>query len=336
MQAGPVEQVYFPSDQTTGWHKCYGFVEFEHQESVLYSIQLLNGICLNGRPLKVRTTGKNGSTSGLVPLTNSKSTPAIIPNEAQHGAEHPTLGKRLAPLKSNGMIPPLIPPLLNEAQHQHRTSGGERLLMPSNDIPLNFPSEAQHPTLDQRLSSGSINMPYTPFDPQHHLGQRLSPLVTNNVPPLSIQHSNATNPTPLFDSNHFRNQNHTFGLPPPPFPHLSSPLPPCLPSPPLPPYNREVVEKNTINDLPEPPPLFTPAVNGQITDNNTGNFIDSQPISSSSANPQDQFHENRLVYLEDKPSWVTKETKEQIRDYHLMQLGQTLKKYKELLHNRNK
>ncbi len=42
-----------------------------------------------------------------------------------------------------------------------------------------------------------------------------------------------------------------------------------------------------------------------------------------------RLHENRVVHIDDKPSWVMQDTKEKIRDYHLHRLGATLSRYKE-------
>lgn len=52
LQAGPLEDVHMPKDKD-GKKRSYGFITFKHQESVPYAIELLNGIVLYGKPLKL-------------------------------------------------------------------------------------------------------------------------------------------------------------------------------------------------------------------------------------------------------------------------------------------
>ncbi|KAJ7305030.1 hypothetical protein JRQ81_010807 [Phrynocephalus forsythii] len=52
-QAGPVIKVKIPKDRD-GKAKQFAFVNFKHEESVPYSMNLLNGIKLFGRPLKIQ------------------------------------------------------------------------------------------------------------------------------------------------------------------------------------------------------------------------------------------------------------------------------------------
>lgn len=53
LQAGPVTKVTICKDKD-GKPKTFGFVCFKHTESVPYAIDLLNGIRLYGRPIKVQ------------------------------------------------------------------------------------------------------------------------------------------------------------------------------------------------------------------------------------------------------------------------------------------
>ena len=63
-QAGPLESVKIPSDKE-GRKRNYSFIKFRHDVSVAYTIELMNGIRLFGRPLKLQTrSGSSSSTPG--------------------------------------------------------------------------------------------------------------------------------------------------------------------------------------------------------------------------------------------------------------------------------
>ncbi|CAN2387879.1 regulation of alternative mRNA splicing [Pristimantis euphronides] len=53
LQAGPAVNVKIPKDKD-GNQKLFAFVNFKHEESVPYGMNLLNGIKLFGRPLKIQ------------------------------------------------------------------------------------------------------------------------------------------------------------------------------------------------------------------------------------------------------------------------------------------
>ncbi|XP_005988225.1 RNA-binding protein 7 [Latimeria chalumnae] len=53
LQAGPLVKVKIPKDKD-GKPKQFAFVNFKHEESAPYGMQLLNGIRLFGRPLKIQ------------------------------------------------------------------------------------------------------------------------------------------------------------------------------------------------------------------------------------------------------------------------------------------
>lgn len=48
LQAGPLEKVYVPKD------KRYAFIQFKHEESVPYSVRIMDGISLFGKLLNMR------------------------------------------------------------------------------------------------------------------------------------------------------------------------------------------------------------------------------------------------------------------------------------------
>ena len=351
-----MEKVFIPSNPKTGLHKSFGFVEFDHKESVPYSIQLLDGICLFGRPLKVKTATKTSDSAGDPALTG-----AGVDDEL-----HPTLGQRLSPTAH-----PVLDHVLRSNAHDQ-------------DLP--------HPTLGQRLSPPP---PFANNDALHPtLGQRLS--LPNGMPlpfplppgplPLFVN-NNHLPPPPLFDASNNNRSLFPQTLPPPPLPQQRSSLPSLLNFPPPPP-SHPLFPLDTaaaqggdafVNSSGSPSvsntnciPLFPNKSLGAANhhdgpDDYAAGASNCVPLfpskSSDSANHQDNLggyvddcsgevyhengdgidmegqphvdhththlHEDRVVHIEDKPSWVTRETKDQIRDYHLRMLEETLSKYKE-------
>ncbi|OWK17972.1 RBM7 [Cervus elaphus hippelaphus] len=57
-QAGPVIKVKIPKDKD-GKPKQFAFVNFKHEVSVPYAMNLLNGIKLFGRPIKIQFRSEN-------------------------------------------------------------------------------------------------------------------------------------------------------------------------------------------------------------------------------------------------------------------------------------
>uniref|UniRef100_T1J6P2 RRM domain-containing protein n=1 Tax=Strigamia maritima TaxID=126957 RepID=T1J6P2_STRMM len=67
LQAGPLEKVTLPKDKD-GKIRSYAFIMFKHSISVAYATDLLNGISLLGRPLRLKprsisTDSPNSSTN---------------------------------------------------------------------------------------------------------------------------------------------------------------------------------------------------------------------------------------------------------------------------------
>lgn len=224
-----MERVYIPLDVTSGQHKNHGFVEFEHKESVPYSILLLNAICLCGRPLRVGTVGKeNGLLSAATAMATAA--PAVLPSGNATGAPDCTEGTSntydeielqaavLAAQIQLGMsLPVLSEALLGQAVCPPMTTN---LINPPFSSPNDLPDQGLHlpvaaaptplfsvslPTANDTTSqtpppppSGAVPLPLFPCtslpstngDVHPTLGQRLSP------PPL---HPN--DPTPLFSCN---------------------------------------------------------------------------------------------------------------------------------------
>lgn len=109
LQAAPIERVRIPKDK--GQQAQYGFVTVKHLVSVPYSIELLNGVELFGRPLnlKPRNLGQNHASQnhGNVPLVvNAANT------EMLHAFVKPVM------VDENGVPqikpPPFVPPMFRK------------------------------------------------------------------------------------------------------------------------------------------------------------------------------------------------------------------------------
>ncbi|KAM3923218.1 RNA-binding protein 7 [Leptodactylus fuscus] len=72
LQAGPAVNVKIPKDKD-GNPKLFAFVNFKHEESVPYGMNLLNGIKLFGRPLKIQY--RSGSSHASQESSNTASSP---------------------------------------------------------------------------------------------------------------------------------------------------------------------------------------------------------------------------------------------------------------------
>ncbi|XP_017934083.2 RNA-binding protein 7, partial [Manacus vitellinus] len=97
-QAGPVITVKIPKDRD-GRPKQFAFVNFKHEESVPYGLQLLNGIKLYGRPMRIQF--RSGS---------------------RHAAQDTSLS--CSPLGAAGAIPPGMPhPASNCSRYERVTEG---------------------------------------------------------------------------------------------------------------------------------------------------------------------------------------------------------------------
>ncbi|XP_075696249.1 RNA-binding protein 7 [Rhinoderma darwinii] len=72
LQAGPALSVKIPKDKD-GSSKSFAFVNFKHEESVPYAMNLLNGVKLFGRPLKIQY--RSGSSHSSQDANNAASSP---------------------------------------------------------------------------------------------------------------------------------------------------------------------------------------------------------------------------------------------------------------------
>jgi splicing factor 3B subunit 4 len=70
IQAGPVVSVHLPKDRVTQTVQGYGFVEFRSEQDAEYACNILNGIRMHGKPIRVNKSnadkrgGENGGPGG--------------------------------------------------------------------------------------------------------------------------------------------------------------------------------------------------------------------------------------------------------------------------------
>ncbi|NXM74550.1 RBM7 protein, partial [Serilophus lunatus] len=85
-QAGPVITVKIPKDRD-GRPKQFAFVNFKHEESVPYGLQLLNGIKLYGRPMRIQfRSGSSHAAQDASPSCSPLGAAGSIPPGMLHSA----------------------------------------------------------------------------------------------------------------------------------------------------------------------------------------------------------------------------------------------------------
>ncbi|KAJ8256352.1 hypothetical protein COCON_G00185040 [Conger conger] len=106
LQAGPLIKVRIPKDND-GKPKHFGFVNFKHEVSVMYAMNLFNGTSLYGRPLKIqfRSGSSHSSADGNGPGNSQNSSPMNSP--AQRGGRFDRLVDSMA-------SPSYSPPQMNQ------------------------------------------------------------------------------------------------------------------------------------------------------------------------------------------------------------------------------
>ncbi|NXD64353.1 RBM7 protein, partial [Eolophus roseicapillus] len=135
-QAGPVIKVKIPKDRD-GRPKQFAFVNFKHEESVPYGLNLLNGIKLYGRPIKIQF--RSGSSHAAQEGNQSCSPHGTSPL----GALHPAATGSSAP---NPLPLSLFSPQLNSTLWPQPHFGG-KYEQPSFSPPgYQHPAHSYHPT----------------------------------------------------------------------------------------------------------------------------------------------------------------------------------------------
>ena len=87
MQAGPLAGVNVPSvdRERRDIHRGHAFVEFQHEVSVNYAIELLNQICLFGSPMKVSyMTAGSSKPPSFTPSPTTTRPPPLLQNSPQN------------------------------------------------------------------------------------------------------------------------------------------------------------------------------------------------------------------------------------------------------------
>ncbi|NXJ11473.1 RBM7 protein, partial [Odontophorus gujanensis] len=105
-QAGPVIKVKIPKDKD-GKQKHFAFVNFKHEESVPYGMNLLNGIKLYGRPINIQF--RSGSSHASQD-SNSSCLPHGAASLGPSGTPHPASRYEAAPELENAPSPPSLSP----------------------------------------------------------------------------------------------------------------------------------------------------------------------------------------------------------------------------------
>ncbi|KAJ8280755.1 hypothetical protein GJAV_G00058620 [Gymnothorax javanicus] len=95
LQAGPLIKVRIPKDND-GKPKHFGFVNFKHEVSVMYAMNLLNGTSLYGRPLKIqfRSGSSHSSPDGNSTGNSQNSSPMTSP--AHRGGRYDRTADQMA------------------------------------------------------------------------------------------------------------------------------------------------------------------------------------------------------------------------------------------------
>lgn len=308
-----MEKVFIPYDKESGKHRGYGFVEFIHKESVPYSINLMNNICLLDRYITVRrvTQRRTPSLSGsaaTTPVSAGGSGKLVDGDNPFFSPSKPITRLELVPPKSD---------------HEANTSTPSHSLMVCQT------------TLSVESTTPVQSLPLTPAVPSLLLSQCTPPVLLTTPPPIQSTPPSLFSFNPLgipppsqAQSSSLNQSPMSLAFPPNPFfhdPRCVPPPPPQSAPPPL--------------FLPPPPqPLFPPKTNG------FPQTLPSHPADAPSPCPSEDFesrmdfeayevngprleqrdivnsndglHQRRL-HANDHPAWLRRETKEKLSFYHL-------------------
>ncbi|NXG09517.1 RBM7 protein, partial [Sakesphorus luctuosus] len=106
-QAGPVITVKIPKDRE-GRPKQFAFVNFKHEESVPYGLQLLNGIKLYGRPMRIQFRAGSSHAAQDVNLSSSPlGATSVIPPGMPHPGSNCSRYERIPEGVASGFSPNL-------------------------------------------------------------------------------------------------------------------------------------------------------------------------------------------------------------------------------------
>jgi len=136
MNAGPLERIAHPTDKVTKKKKQFAFIVFEHEESIKYAYDLLNGIELYGQKLKLQHKetglGLNDRNYGLSKNGGrSYSTSSIPAPPGRDGEQHPAARMMgFNPSGGGGMAMGVSPPvgggmMMGHSPHMFQNHGNQ-------------------------------------------------------------------------------------------------------------------------------------------------------------------------------------------------------------------
>ncbi|NXK86236.1 RBM7 protein, partial [Formicarius rufipectus] len=177
-QAGPVITVKIPKDRD-GRPKQFAFVNFKHEESVPYGLQLLNGIKLYGRPMRIQF--RSGSSHAAQDV-NPPCSPLGATGATPPGMPHPASSCSRVP---EGAATAGFPPTLqrqavvrmNSAVRQQPQFGGKYeqpgFAPPSYPHPFHaLPPGSPGPRRPERPAQGKGRLGAHPYPPDsRHFGR---------------------------------------------------------------------------------------------------------------------------------------------------------------------
>ncbi|NXF09261.1 RBM7 protein, partial [Smithornis capensis] len=167
-QAGPVITVKIPKDRD-GRPKQFAFVNFKHEESVPYGLQLLNGIKLYGRPMRIQfRSGSSHAAQDLSPSCSQLG--AAIPPAMLHPASSCSryeFGVSLPPmlqLLHQTHHPPLSPQM-NSAVRQQLPFGGTGFSPPGYPHAFHLPPGSPVPRRPEGPALRKARLSSHPYPP---------------------------------------------------------------------------------------------------------------------------------------------------------------------------
>jgi len=113
LNAGPLERVTIPKDRDTKQQKSFGFIVFEHEESVKFAYDLLNGVELHRSKIRLqnKTTGL-GLDGGRGGGGRDRDGPGHHRSYSTPGPPSSSSSRQWA-----GQQPPRTPPAFNQGNH---------------------------------------------------------------------------------------------------------------------------------------------------------------------------------------------------------------------------
>ncbi|XP_073513130.1 RNA-binding protein 7 [Phyllobates terribilis] len=159
LQAGPALNVKIPKDKD-GTPKLFAFVQFKHEESVPYGMNLLNGVKLFGRPLKIQF--RSGSSHASQEANSAASSPQGSGNYSGNGS--PSNGNRYD--YNSDMRYDHSPPVQSYQKPYSSPDGLHRQAMVNSYYRQGSSHGSSTDTMSYSSSSSTANYPpyYSPYN----------------------------------------------------------------------------------------------------------------------------------------------------------------------------